>query len=287
MTSVWTRGSAVGAVVFVLGASAIPAHPAGAQEGRREIDAGNRLYEEGRYQEAHARYLEALAKVPGLPLARYNEGNALYRSGEFQRAMEAFREAAEAADPEWRSQAWYNLGNAFMRQQQLDAAAQAYKEGLRLDPGDLDAKHNLELALRRMEQPQEPQGGGGEGDNDQDQEQNQDQSQSQDQEQNQDQDQSQDQGENQDQNGQDGERQDSPDEGGGEDQQPPPDGRGGEGGQEEEDDSGENPRGSGAPAPGSMTEEQAERLLQGVTEDPRELDRKEAQPWERRPRKDW
>ncbi len=36
-----------------------------------------------------------------------------------------------------------------------------------------------------------------------------------------------------------------------------------------------------------MTPEQAERLLQAVTEDPGEVDRKAAQPRGRRPRKDW
>ena len=77
-------------------AAAVIAEPALGQDGRREVEAGNRLYDEGRFQEAHARYLEALEKVPGLPVARFNEGSALYRSQEFQRAMEAFLEAAEA-----------------------------------------------------------------------------------------------------------------------------------------------------------------------------------------------
>ena len=56
------------------------AAPLSAQDGRREIEEGNRLYEEGRFQEAHARYLEALDKVPGLSLSRFTDGNALYQS---------------------------------------------------------------------------------------------------------------------------------------------------------------------------------------------------------------
>lgn len=155
------------ACVAAAGALGVPASHGFAQEGRQEVEAGNRLYEEGRWSEAHAQYLEALKKAPGLPLARFNEGNALYRSQEFQRAMEAYMEALENGDPEWRNQAWYNLGNALVRQQQPGAAAEAYKEALRLDPADADAKHNLEMALMQLEQQQQQQQGNGESEQDQ------------------------------------------------------------------------------------------------------------------------
>ncbi|MYA10001.1 MAG: tetratricopeptide repeat protein, partial [Gemmatimonadetes bacterium] len=155
VTAGWLRYAAVVAPVAAI---LMLAGPLRAQEGRREVEEGNRLYDEGRYQEAHARYLEALAKVPGLSLARFNEGNALYQSQEFQRAMEAYLEAAESGDPEWQSRAWYNLGNALMRQQQPGAAAEAYKQSLRRDPQDRDAKHNLELALRMLEEHEQQQG---------------------------------------------------------------------------------------------------------------------------------
>ena len=242
--------------------------PAAAQEGRREVEAGNRLYDEGRYQEAHARYLEALQKVPGLPLARFNEGNALYQSQEFQRAMEAFLEAAEGADPEWQAGAMYNLGNALIRQQQPGPAAEAYKQALRMDPGDENAKHNLELALQQLEQQQQQQGGEGqEGD-----EQNQDQQQ-------------QDQDQQQSQDGQEGEQESDPS-------------QGEDGGQQSQTQDGQ-PEGESPPQdqqdgegqaempPPQMTPEQAERLLQAITEDPGEVNRKAAQVRGRLPRKDW
>ncbi len=257
-------------VAAVVGSAAAAA----AQDGRREVEAGNRLYDEGRYQEAHARYLEALRQVPGLPLARFNEGSALYQSQEFERAMEAFLEAAEGADPEWRAGALYNLGNALVRQQQPGPAAEAYKQALRLDPGDVDAKHNLELALRQLEQQEQQQGGeGGEGDEGQEgDDQNQDPQQGQDQ---------------QPPEGDDeGEQQDDPSQEGDGQQQPPgsEDGQPNDGSEPRDPQDGDGP--SGTPPP-KMTPEQAERLLQAIAEEPGEVNRKAAQARGARPRKDW
>lgn len=253
------------------------------QEGRREVEAGNRLYRDGRYSEAHARYLEALEKVPGLPLARFNEGNVLYQSQEFERAAEAYMKALEdgeasqegnASDLDWSGRAWYNLGNALLRRQQLGPAAEAYKEALRRDPFDADAKHNLEVALAQLEQQQQQQQGEG-----QDGEDGQDSPQA---------------GQSNPNEG-DGEEQDrrpgddpqqSEDEsqqGGG--PQPNPDGeRNAPGASPQESD---DRQGQPQQMTGEMTPEQAERLLQAVGEDPSEVNRKAAQVRGRRPRKDW
>ena len=257
-----------GSVAFALAllAGALAAPVAG-QDGRREIEEGNRLYEKGRFQEAHARYLEALEKVPGLAPARFNEGNALYRSQEFQRAMEAYLEALENGDPQWQSDAWYNLGNAMLRQQQPGPALDAYKQALRLDPTDQDAKHNLEMALRMLEQQEQ----GGEGEDGDEQNPNEQQ-----------------QGD-QSQDGQQGRGRSDPSEGGdegeaGQQPQPRESQRDGESGQSNEEQGGEGRSGQSSPR---MTPEQAERLLQAVTEDPGEVNRKTAQARGRRPRKDW
>ncbi len=222
-----------------------------AQRGRAELNDGNRLYEEGRFPEAHEKYLEALREAPDLPLALFNDGNALYESEEYVRALDAYRGAIESADPGLAAPAWYNLGNALYRQQQFQESAEAYKEALRIDPGEIDFKHNLELALeQQLEQPdQDPQSEDGdasqqdEGQENQDGEQNQepqDQDESEDEE-----DPEQDQDQDQDQ-----------------DQQP-------------------------EPAPGEMTEEEAERLLQGVQEDPSEVNRRQPPLRGRRPSKPW
>ncbi len=256
------------ACLALVGSAAVLPDHGFAQEGRREVEAGNRLYEEGKYSEAHARYLEALKKAPGLPLARFNEGNALYQSQEFQRAMQAYMDALENGDPEWRSRAWYNVGNALVRQQQPGAAVEAYKESLRLDPSDGDAKHNLEMALMQLEQQQQQQDQSGDSNEEQEQ---------------QDEDQEGQQGQGRQDRSEPQEQQDEG-EGGAENESPrdqPEEGRRQDEPEEEEGD------GQAGRAPGEMTPEQAERLLQAINEDPGEVNRKAAQARGRRPRKDW
>ena len=129
--------------------------PGSAQAGRDQVAEGNRLYGEGRFEEAHQMYLEALRDDPESSLIRFNSGNALYQSQDFQRAMEAYQQAIESGDPDLAGAAWYNLGNSLYRGQQLEPSLEAFKQVLRLDPDDADAKHNLERVLEQMEQ-QEP-----------------------------------------------------------------------------------------------------------------------------------
>lgn len=251
-------------VAFFAVAVAVPAAialglppSAAAQAGRADVQEGNRLYREGRYDEAHERYLEALRAAPDSPLIRFNDANALYQSAEFQRAVDAYRGAIAAADPALEARAWYNLGNALYRQQEVEGALEAYKEALRRNPGDADAKHNLEVALEQLQQQEQEQ-------------QQQQRQQSDDAEQNQDE---QDSGEDE-QDRSSG----SPPSG----ERPPERQRPGEnredrsdrGPQDEGQQSDGEPSGPeggdgrAQPQPGEMSREEAERLLQAITEDP-------------------
>jgi tetratricopeptide (TPR) repeat protein len=150
----WRRIVGVCAMVGALSGAAAPSF---AQEGRAAVRDGNRLYEDGRFQEAHQRYLQGLAEAPGSGVLRFNDGNALYRSGEYEQAMGAYERAIETGDPDLARAAWYNLGNALYRQQQLEQSLEAYKQALRLNPGDADAKHNLERVLEQMQQQEQQQ----------------------------------------------------------------------------------------------------------------------------------
>jgi len=60
---------------------------------------------------------------------------------------------------ELRQFAHYNLGNTHFSQTEWEAAVEAYKEALRLEPDDLNAKYNLELALQNLpeESPEQEQ----------------------------------------------------------------------------------------------------------------------------------
>ena len=142
LSTTWAAALTVAGVLI----GSVPSGVA-AQRGRAELNDGNRLYQEGRFGEAHEKYLEALRDAPGLPLALFNDGNALYESEEYMRALEAYQGAIESGDPAIAAPAWYNLGNALYREQRFQESVEAYKEALRIDSGEIDYKHNLERAL--------------------------------------------------------------------------------------------------------------------------------------------
>ncbi len=265
-TKVGVTARRFAAVFGVCLSSAVLAPHAHAQAGRPQAREANRLYEQGRYAEAHQKYLEALAEAPGSPLLRFNDGNALYRSEDYARAMQSYLEAAETDDPTIAVQSWYNLGNALFRQQQLQQSLEAYKQALRLDPSDADAKHNLERVLELLQQQQQEQ--------QQDGEQG-DQNQQQDPQQNQQQDQPQDQRQSQ---------QDQQDQQQGDQQQEQQDPQGAPDPQGPEQEEGES---ESPPADGRMTPEEAERLLGAIAEDPDEVNRQRAPVRGRIPRKPW
>ena len=131
--------------------------------GPQLIEAGNRAFEEQDYEAAAQSYQQAREEAPDLAEPRYNEANAHYRNGELELAQSAYESALLDAEAELEQHGVFNLGNTFFKSENLAEAIDAYKEALRLDPGDTDAKYNLELALAQLqtqEQAEEQQDGG-------------------------------------------------------------------------------------------------------------------------------
>ncbi len=129
---------------------------------------GNRLFAEGKYAEAEKAYLDAQAKTPGKPELLYNHGNALIKEKKYEPAVQQLRQAVSKGDRGIQGSSWYNSGNALFEMGKYQDAAQAYIQALRINPADPDAKHNLELALKKTEeQKQQKQQGEGNGKQDQ------------------------------------------------------------------------------------------------------------------------
>ncbi len=116
------------------------------------IKRGNIHYEAGAYDAALEAYLSAAKDRPEDAISRYNLGAALYQREEFEKAADEFRRSLDAADPIYRAQGYYNLGNTQAQLNDIEGAIRSYKSALRLNPTDLDTKHNLELALEKLEQ---------------------------------------------------------------------------------------------------------------------------------------
>ena len=132
------------------------------------VEQAARLYQDGKYAGAYDA-LRAAARERGMtPEIAYDLGVTLYRLRRYEQAAARFREALAGA-PELRQSSYYDLGNALVRAAEdtsdirgpLRQAIEAYQQALILSPGDAAAKWNLELALRRVTAQEEAGGGGG------------------------------------------------------------------------------------------------------------------------------
>ncbi len=134
------------------GAPAVLAGPAASQNNE-----GNRFYERKRLDEALKKYTDAQVTLPNAPELHYNIGNVLFRKGEIDKAIEEYLKAQSAKDPRLSQAATYNRGNALMSSGKAQDAVNAYVQALRARPDDADAKRNLELALRLLQEKQKQQ----------------------------------------------------------------------------------------------------------------------------------
>lgn len=260
------------AFVFVLTSVSVTGTD-GAGAGR----SGNNLYEDERYEEAAVQYRAGLSQieeeVPGHIIhGLYNNlGSALHRHQDYENATAAFARAMDLADNnEDFARAAYNAGNNAFRAQNMEASLEFYKNALLTDPNNLDAKFNYEFVKRQMQ-------------NQQNQDQNQDGDQQQQDQQNQDQ-QNENNEDSQDQQQQDQQNQQNQDQNG--DQQ-----------QDQQNQDPQNQDQSGdqqqdqqpQPNPNDLSREQAERILQALERDEKDLLRK-VKKMNVRPRsveKDW
>ena len=160
--SPWRRrgpGAALGVGLLLL---AGPARALGPLEANPPaVERGLKAYDEGRYEDALREFTAAERDAPGHPALEYNRGNALYRMGRYDDAREAYRRAQEAAGPSLKERDLYNMGNALAQLGDTKAAIGAYRKALVLEPGDEEARHNLEVLLRKIPPPksQTPDGG--------------------------------------------------------------------------------------------------------------------------------
>lgn len=118
---------------------------------------GNRLFHEGKFDEALEYYRKAQVEKPDAPELRFNAGDAYFKKNAFKDALQEFGHALKSREPSLLSRAYYNLGNVHVRQQNLQQAVEAYKRSLSITPDDLDAKVNLEWVLEKMREQEKNQ----------------------------------------------------------------------------------------------------------------------------------
>jgi len=114
------------------------------------IRKGNSYYIKEHYQEALSFFKKAQQKRDKELLPLFNSGAALYRMEDYVGAVEAFTKVLQEEDTELKQKTYYNLGNSYYRLGEYERAAESYIKALELDPHDFDAKHNLEMALKKI-----------------------------------------------------------------------------------------------------------------------------------------
>ncbi len=163
------RLSAVGrlSACLLAAVAALPAGEVGPAEAQEQtvpeqaVDAARQIM----------KFREAVAKK-GTPRDWYNLGTSLLAAGDLEGARSALQRAAEAGEERVRTSGQYNLGVADAqggrqqskpareRQGFLLAARDEFRDVLRQAPDDADARWNLELVERWLEQEQQRSGGG-------------------------------------------------------------------------------------------------------------------------------
>ncbi len=116
-----------------------------------------RHFRKDNFEQALRHYENARLKEPDNPALDYNVGNVFHMDNRFQEAVGEYAKAVAASEPVLKEMTQYNMGNTFYRMGDMNSAADSYIKALLENPEDYDAKHNLEMALRMMEQQQQEQ----------------------------------------------------------------------------------------------------------------------------------
>jgi len=129
-----------------------------AQTAHESLRKGDRQYDKENYADAEKEYRKALQRDITNPNSNFNLGNTLYQQGKYPDAALVYEHALPMLkDPLAEADGQYNLGNAYLKQAKYDKAVDAYENSLRLRPGDPEAKTNLQLAKKKLQQQKQEQ----------------------------------------------------------------------------------------------------------------------------------
>ena len=120
-------------------------------------------YERGKFSKARSEFERLARKTPDDSRLRYNAGAAAFGDQDYDTALKHFNATLSAPDIKLQEQSYYNLGNTHFRlgektedakdkQQQWEQAVHQYESALKLDANDPDAKFNLELVKKKLEE---------------------------------------------------------------------------------------------------------------------------------------
>lgn len=140
--------------------------PASAQQERKFIRKGNNYYEKSlgdsgyvdtiRMQRAELAYRKVLDKDIDSYEGGFNLGASLYKQKKFADAANQYKIlTSKENDKEKLAKAYHNLGNSLMMDGKLEESIEAYKNGLRKNPQDTATKYNLAVAQKLLKEAEQ------------------------------------------------------------------------------------------------------------------------------------
>ena len=135
-----------------------------------KIKTGNRLYVEGKYDEAMQQYTDVLIELPKSPYVHYNVGASAYKKGDYESAVEAYTKSLSTDNPALEEKGYYSIGNCKYKQgerkentdvtgaiKHYREALESYKRAIDLNSMNMDAKFNYEVVQRKIKELQDRQ----------------------------------------------------------------------------------------------------------------------------------
>lgn len=119
---------------------------------------GIEAFGEQDYEKSVEHFTEALVEKPDAPELKFNRGTALSQLGKTEEALsELISSAAQLDKADYAAAAHFNAGNTQLTANNIEAAIEEYKLAIKLDQAQEDYRHNLELAIRKLNRQQQSQ----------------------------------------------------------------------------------------------------------------------------------
>src|ERR1035437_4291730 len=130
------------------------------QTDRSLIRDGNKSFLSGAYDEAMAKYQSSLDKNPNSVAGNFNIADVYYMQKKYDSAATHFQPASGmTTDKDTLAKVYHNLGNSLLQDKKYEESIDAYKNSLKNNPIDNDTKYNLAYAqaMYKKEQQQKQQ----------------------------------------------------------------------------------------------------------------------------------
>ena len=119
---------------------------------------GIEAFDKKNYEDSAMYFTEALVERSNSPELKYNRGTALSSLNKTDEALkELIGAAGELQTSNQAAAAHFNAGNTLLASNNPEAAIEEYKNAVKLDQSSRDIRHNLELAVRMLNQQKKEQ----------------------------------------------------------------------------------------------------------------------------------